>query len=243
MTELNVRIRQTLRYSVYCTILDRDDDYIPDDNTDYKRKTYWDARFSAEPSYDWLGTFGDVKAGYESTGIDFSLPSKRVLVVGCGNSTFSKDLSLQCPSWELVSIDFSSIVIQNMKRKHPELTWIEEDMTRLSNFGDNSFDLVLDKAAMDALVADEGSSWDPSETSKQSVDDMVSSCARVLKSEGIFSIVSFQPIHFRRRHLERAMQNCTLKGENYRWREELKIQNCENAELGTEFAVFTLIKA
>jgi len=38
-----------------------------------------------------------------------------------------------------------------------------------------SFDLVLDKAAIDALVADEGSAWEPSESSCKSVDDMVAS--------------------------------------------------------------------
>jgi hypothetical protein len=34
-------------------------------------------------------------------------------------------------------------------------------MLTLSGFADSSFDVVLDKAAMDSLMCDEGSPWDP----------------------------------------------------------------------------------
>jgi hypothetical protein len=249
---IEIQIKKTLLYSVYCTgqgednqRTDVDDDFIPDNNADYKDKGYWDFRFARERSYEWLGTFAVVKAGMEKTGIDFSASNKRVLVVGCGNSSFSKDLSLSCPSWTIVSIDFSPIVIANMRRQHPELVWVEEDMTKMSSLESDSFDYVLDKAAMDALVADEGRSWYPSESSKKSVDDMVKSSCRVLKSgAGRFSIVSFQPVHFRRRHLERAILNTNSQQDSAigRWTSDFKVANCENPQLGTEFAVYTLTK-
>lgn len=236
-----VKIRQTLLYSVFCASSEQFDDFIPDDNREYKSKAYWDHRFAKEPSYEWLGTFEVVRPGYERSGIDFTAQNVRALVVGCGNSGFSKDLATYCPSWKITSIDYSGTVVERMRKRHPELTWLEMDMTNMKGLTDGSFDIVLDKAAMDALVADEGSSWDPSESSCKSVDDMVSSCARVLRSNGKFSIVSFQPSHFRRRHLERALGKCNSENK-YPWREGIQIHPVQNPDLGTDFAIFTLTR-
>ena len=137
-------------------------DFTPENNKDYKLKSYWDERFKKEKTYEWLGTFRVIKEGFERTGIDFSCPDQEVLVVGCGNSNFSRDLFLTAPHWKIISVDFSAVVVSNMKKRYPDMCWIEQDMTDL-RFPPNSFDLILDKAAMDALVADEGSAWEPSE--------------------------------------------------------------------------------
>lgn len=40
------------------------------------------------------------------------------------------------------------------------MSWRVMDMTAL-DFPDGSFDVVIDKAAMDALLTDEGSVWEP----------------------------------------------------------------------------------
>jgi SAM-dependent methyltransferase len=249
-----ITLRKSLRYSVFCSIIEdeaygldglhgiMDKDFVPDENSAYKSKQYWDLRFKKEASYEWLGNFDTCRAGYEKTGVIFDNNREQsVLVVGCGNSSFSKDLSLLCPDWRITSIDFSNVVIEKMRKQYPELTWIVQDMTKME-FPLATFDLILDKAAMDALVADEGNSWEPSESSCKSVDDMVESCAKVLKPQGgILSIVSFQPIHFRRRHLERAMEKSSRHG--YAFESHIKIQTCENPHLGTEFAVFTLTRS
>lgn len=40
-----------------------------------------------------------------------------------------------------------------MQNKHPEMKWIVADMTKLQeHFSANTFDIVIDKAAMDALM-------------------------------------------------------------------------------------------
>ena len=43
---------------------------------------------NSEESYDWLATFSDLEAILKQ----FIRPSDRILIVGCGNSTFSADL-------------------------------------------------------------------------------------------------------------------------------------------------------
>lgn len=61
---------------------------VPEDNTVYKLQSYWDDRFTAEAEYDWLVTFSQV----EHILREHVRPTDRILVVGCGNSTFSRDL-------------------------------------------------------------------------------------------------------------------------------------------------------
>ena len=47
------------------------------------------------------------------------------------------------------------------------------DMTSMTGFEDATFDVVLDKAAMDALVTDEGDPWNPSPEAAASTQQMV----------------------------------------------------------------------
>merc|ERR1712000_299555 len=86
----------------------------------------------------------------------------RILIVGCGNSTFSADL-YDAGYKNITNIDFSDVVIDRMKESNQEretMNWIKMDMCEL-DFPEGSFDVVIDKAAMDALMVDEGSVWDP----------------------------------------------------------------------------------
>ena len=239
-----IDVIQTSLYSVYglsATTSDdgQHDDFIPDNNDEYKLKSYWDKRFEKESSFEWLGSFDAVKDGYEKSGIDFNAEGVDALVVGCGNSNFSSDLHMACPSWNVVSIDFSQVVIERMRARFPELTWMEMDMTNMTGFDDASFDVILDKGAMDAIVTDEGNPWDPSESSCQSVNDMIASCARVLRPGGKLSIVSFQPPHFRRKYLERAMSKCNEAGL-YRWKPTITVKPVQNFAFGMDFAAFTI---
>lgn len=82
-----------------------EDDTLPEHNALYKRKEYWDARFEKEESYEWLVAYGDVKgllAEYLVPPAETVSGGLRVLVVGCGNSSFSADLvstKLNCLLW------------------------------------------------------------------------------------------------------------------------------------------------
>lgn len=126
-----------------------------------------------------------------------------VLVVGCGNSDFSADLVSrgEIPAASVTSIDFSQQVIDKMQQKHPELRWLTMDMCAMTAFAAESFDMVIDKAAMDALVTDEGDPWNPNEETLRATSDMMQHVARVLRPGGQFLQITFQQPHFRKRHL------------------------------------------
>lgn len=176
-------------------------DVTADDNSKFKRQDYWDARFQQEEKYDWLVTYAQVRA---------SLlphlrqnPAQRILVVGCGNSTFSADL-YDDGFHNITNIDFSSVVIDNMRAAHekqrPEMQWVTMDMCAMT-FPADSFDLVLDKAAMDALLVDEGDCWDPEPRVVDDVHRMCEAMARVVTPTGLCLQISFAQPHFRTKYL------------------------------------------
>lgn len=130
-------------------------------------REYWEERFAKEEEYEWLAKWSSVSELLEEI-----LPPKeskpKILVVGCGNSEFSADL--YDAGWlDVTSIDFSEVVIQNMQEHNAGrsgMKWLVMDMLTLEGFDDGCFDVVLDKAAMDALMCDEGSVWDPNPVTK-----------------------------------------------------------------------------
>jgi SAM-dependent methyltransferase len=90
-------------------------------NKEYGESEYWDDRFDKEPSYEWLLTFKEVAS--QMTPLLKS--SDKILIVGCGNSNFSADL-YDAGFTNVVNIDFSTIVIDNMREKNqdrPGMEW------------------------------------------------------------------------------------------------------------------------
>ena len=190
--------------------------YSQNDNMKYKEKKYWENRFQAEEEYEWLCTFNDVRE-YINRDIDFE---EKILILGCGNSTFSADLC-DAGYQHVNSADFSSVVIDAMRKKyassHPSLKWFVSDVRDLKEFEDSTFDVVIDKACIDALVCDEGDPWNPNEQTKNDVNATLNSTVRVLKSHKASKFISigFQQPHFRKRYL-------TPQQDKYGWEQDIE---------------------
>jgi 2-polyprenyl-3-methyl-5-hydroxy-6-metoxy-1,4-benzoquinol methylase len=96
---------------------------LPKNNTDYGKKTYWDHRFSTELEYEWLVPWKDVAYLLKP----FLSPSSRILVVGCGNSSFSADL-YDAGYKNVCSVDYSDVVINAMRSRNqeqrPDMEWM-----------------------------------------------------------------------------------------------------------------------
>ena len=63
----------------------------------------------------------------------------------------------------IISTDISEVCIANQKRAFPHLTWQVADIMHLKDFNDDSFDVVIEKATLDALLVGEKSPWHPSD--------------------------------------------------------------------------------
>ena len=144
---------------------------LPKENTSYKLKEYWDTRFSKEETFEWCKSYGNFK----DLLCKHVRKSDRILMLGCGNSMLSEDM-YNDGYRNIVNIDFSSIVMNNMKRKCQRLVdmdWIVMDITNMS-FAPCSFDVVVEKATLDALLVEEKDVWNPSEGTRNTMDCVLS---------------------------------------------------------------------
>eukprot|EP01018_Ginkgo_biloba_P035512 Gb_15125 [translate_table: standard] len=128
---------------------------------DFTSRENWDEFFklrSAEP-FEW---YGDWSSLAEPLALQCGLiPSEEspldILVPGCGNSELSEKL-YDAGFKRITNIDFSKVLIGDMLRKHlrsrPGMLWRVMDMTNMQ-FSDGSFDIVLDKGGLDALMEPE----------------------------------------------------------------------------------------
>lgn len=79
-------------------------------------------------------------------------------MAGCGNSRLSEDLYEDGYS-SIANIDISRVVVDQMTDKYkekPALTWQQMNVCSLE-FPDESYDAVIGKATMDAVLCGEGS--------------------------------------------------------------------------------------
>eukprot|EP00624_Nannochloropsis_granulata_P006983 evm.model.NODE_5768_length_38717_cov_23.994007.6 len=85
----------------------------------------------------------------------------------------------------ITNVDISRVVVDQMQERHRSMTsmaWQEMNMCAL-DFGDASFNVVLDKGTMDSILCGKGSITN--------VASMCMEVSRVLKPDGVFIIVSY----------------------------------------------------
>ncbi|KAI3794952.1 hypothetical protein L1987_37593 [Smallanthus sonchifolius] len=138
---------------------------------DFTSKENWDKFFSirgTDDSFEWYAEWPQLR---DLLLTQLSSPSEinressvnppesdaQILVPGCGNSRLSEqlyDAGFRC----ITNIDFSKVVIGDMLKRNvrsrPIMRWRVMDMTSMQ-FADNSFDIVLDKGGLDALMEPE----------------------------------------------------------------------------------------
>lgn len=206
---------------------------LPRNNREYGTKEYWENRFVAEESYEWLLSYQQLAPQLEPILLKYATAAAavngcsdkaavRILVVGCGNAPFSADL-YDAGYTNITNIDYSDTVICAMRKLHhkqrPGMQWHVMDMCDMHALPDASFDVVIDKAAMDALMtADgEGDVWNPAASVIAASYAMCRHVSRVLMTVpppapnhnnksaaatgGTFVQISLAQPHFRKKYL------------------------------------------
>jgi RAT1-interacting protein len=118
----------------------------------------------------------------------------RVLILGCGNSTFAGDMIQDGWKGPIANIDFSSVVIEQMKTIYdgeflknfncPKMEFVCADITEGLPFEDKSFDLIICKGTFDAILCSSGSA--------SNAKTVVAECSRVLANgHGVLFLVSY----------------------------------------------------
>lgn len=172
-------------------------EYLPDRNSRYKDVDYWDERYKTEKSFEWFGDFSKFQHLLQR----HVMKDDAILVLGCGNSSMSSDM-YDAGYHSITNIDYSSVCIDTMTARHdatcPGMTWHQMDARQLS-FTDASYDVVLEKGTLDAMLVEEKDPWKVSSETACLIDQVLREISRVLKPGGRFLSVTFAQPHFRKR--------------------------------------------
>ena len=174
----------------------------------YGDPNYWINRYEEQKgtTFDWLEDYDTIKPIIQELGIK---KEGKVLNIGCGNSEFSEKM------WEEgyinnYNIDICQNVIDFMKERNKNkkgLIFEVMDVKEMK-YEDETFDLIIDKSTIDALLC--------GDHSFMNVATMTKEVSRVLKTGGIYFVISYgQPenrmIHLERDHLAFDIQIYTIK--------------------------------
>ncbi|KAL0210039.1 hypothetical protein P9112_010123 [Eukaryota sp. TZLM1-RC] len=170
---------------------------------EYADPHYWNERYKKEPNtnFDWYLTYVNLR--------EILAPhlneNARILVVGCGNSRLSYQLYEEGYK-NIVSMDISDLVIDQMREKYkesaPELEWVTMDVRKL-DFPSESFDIVLDKGTMDALLCGKDSFENVYAAHKE--------INRILKPDGVYVNVTYGQPESREDHFKRQGLNWNVE--------------------------------
>ena len=96
------------------------------------------------------------------------------MLSGCGNSSLSEDM-YRDGFQRITNIDYSRVVVDNMKNRSVaarSMQWLVMDIKDLK-FESGSFDVVIEKATLDALLVGERDPWRLSEESRSLMDHIL----------------------------------------------------------------------
>lgn len=167
---------------------------IPKENTRYSDVTYWDDRYRDEATYDWLLPYNT----YDHLLRQHVQKTDRILMIGCGNSPLS-ELLFRDGFRNIENIDYSQVVISRMASHCgdcEQMKWHVMDATQLQ-FPDGSFDVVIEKATIDAMMVAEKDPWNISQSTRSTVTKVLGEVSRVLRHGGRFISITFTQPHFR----------------------------------------------
>ncbi|XP_064138998.1 eEF1A lysine and N-terminal methyltransferase isoform X2 [Loxodonta africana] len=162
---------------------------LPKSSKEFGSVEYWEKFFQlrGKKAFEWYGTY------LELCGVlhKYIKPREKVLVIGCGNSELSEQL-YDVGYQDIVNIDISEAVIKQMREhnasRRPHMSFLKMDMMQME-FPDASFQVVLDKGTLDAVLTDE------EEKTLQQVDRMLAEVGRVLQVGGRYLCISLAQAH------------------------------------------------
>ncbi|KAM3386577.1 hypothetical protein ACQJBY_009878 [Aegilops geniculata] len=157
---------------------------------DFTSRENWDKFFALRgdgDSFEWYAEWPQIKAPLLS--LLLGEEGTEILVPGCGSSSLSEQL-YDLGFRRITNVDFSRVIVADMLRRHarvrPQMRWRVMDMTNMQ-FPDGSFDFILDKGGLDALM-------EPEVGTKLGMK-YLDEAKRVLKSGGKFACFTLAESH------------------------------------------------
>lgn len=156
----------------------------------FASREYWDNHYetdAATKQFEWLEPWAALREPL----LRVMHPTDRVLHVGIGNSTMAEEMHDDAGFVHQLAVDFSAPVVASMAARsvaagRAGVAYAAMDVRRLA-LREASFDAVLDKATLDALVSARGAPG----AGEAAAGRLVAEAQRVLRRGGAFVCVSF----------------------------------------------------
>ena len=151
---------------------------------EYTTKEYWDQRYAEDNDvYEWVMDYESLKVFDIER---FVKTSDSILVPGCGNSNLTRDMYTD-GYHSITAIDISDVVIQKNRKRDRDIPLIRYEVMDCFNmtFPDSTFDVAIDKSTLDTFLC--------SEELFNKIPSYLDGIARVLKENGTFLVLSFNP--------------------------------------------------
>lgn len=119
---------------------------------EYSKAQFWEDRMKETKGFfDWYVEFDELKRYIAKTNIT---EESKILMVGCGNSKLSEQM-YDAGYKNIVNVDIAPSIVNLMKDYHDKkekfMEWEVMDCTAMT-YKDESFDLVIDKGTIDAVI-------------------------------------------------------------------------------------------
>jgi len=107
------------------------------------------------PIYGFVdsGLANDFGKSADLLNLEITLKGKRILDVGCGTGAWGASLAKHQPKLS-VGVDFSSKMLKEAKKKHPDIQFHQASAEDLSIFQDNEFDIVTASYVLHGVTKD-----------------------------------------------------------------------------------------
>eukprot|EP01116_Phalansterium_solitarium_P005685 TRINITY_DN1753_c3_g1_i1.p1 TRINITY_DN1753_c3_g1~~TRINITY_DN1753_c3_g1_i1.p1 ORF type:complete len:213 (+),score=68.74 TRINITY_DN1753_c3_g1_i1:106-744(+) len=145
----------------------------------YGKPEYWQERYRDLEPFDWYLRWDSLQPLAKR----LIKPNHRVLMLGCGTSRVSFEMS-QAGYTQINNIDIDARAVAHMKEKHKGvagLTWQVMNVLTLE-FPDATFDAEIDKGMLDSVLCGDNST--------ENTDKFLSEVSRTLKVNGNYIIIS-----------------------------------------------------
>lgn len=168
---------------------------LPKTHEEFSQVEYWNTFFKkrGKRNFEWYGEYPELCGIF----LKYIKVKDNVLIVGCGNSTVSMCL-YDAGYRNITNIDISHIVIRQMRKinaiMRPELVYEHMDATQMV-YADSTFNVVLDKGTLDALMPD------TKEGTVSNVNKYFKEITRILRDGGRYICISLLQEHILRQLL------------------------------------------
>ncbi|KAK8069986.1 S-adenosyl-L-methionine-dependent methyltransferase [Apiospora phragmitis] len=169
------------------------------ESAEMNKAEYWDKRYQSadnQPPREWHMGYDELEDYLKEDVYPHWPADAKIMHPGAGSSHLPLEMRKRGGYTNITCAEFSPAVIAQMQPLDPEIKWVECDVRGMSDFASDSYDVLFDKACLEALCG-----WGPKHLLKEIPDIIVSDSRlysqeayRVLKPGGWFIIISvFEP--------------------------------------------------